>query len=128
MPNTTQKGTQEKAKSVFNDLGFSALEVAEVQVKVDLWRDLMRFMEPLNLTQKELAERLGIHQPDVSNLLKGRLSKFSIEAFVRFSVKLGLSFQASIRRPAKSRGAAKKVKSASLHKPRGATSVATPAA
>ena len=43
------------------------------------------------LTQTEVAEKLGISQPRVSNLLKGKGEKFSIDALLTMLFKLGFS-------------------------------------
>jgi predicted XRE-type DNA-binding protein len=42
-----------------------------------------------NWTQKEAAEILGVTQPRVSDLMRGRISVFSIDALVGFIGKLG---------------------------------------
>jgi predicted XRE-type DNA-binding protein len=85
--------------SVFDDLALTSIEIAEAKIKSDLWRDLVAHIAPLQLTQKELAEKLDVHQPDVSNLLNGKLSKFSVETFIRYAVKLGLGFEAKFTSP-----------------------------
>jgi predicted XRE-type DNA-binding protein len=55
----------------------------------------------LNLTQKELARRLGVHQPEVSHLLNGKLSKFSAGTLISYAVKLGLGVTVEITAPGK---------------------------
>jgi predicted XRE-type DNA-binding protein len=85
--------------SIFDDLGLSAEEVREAKVKADLWRDLVGHITPLRLTQKELAKTLQVHQPDVSNLLSGKLSKFSVDALVGYAIRLGLGVEARITAP-----------------------------
>jgi hypothetical protein len=42
---------------------------------------------------------LGIHQPDVSNLLNGRVSKFSVGKLIQFAGKLNLVVQVKITKP-----------------------------
>ena len=42
-----------------------------------------------NLTQKEVAATLDISQPRVSNLLKGKMDKFSIDSLLEMLFKLG---------------------------------------
>ncbi len=81
---------------VLHDLGFSQAELVELKVKADLWRDLIACITPLALTQKELAQRLGVHQPEVSHLLAGKLSKFSVGSLIQYAVKMGLGVQVKI--------------------------------
>ena len=44
-----------------------------------------------NLTQAEAARRLGITQPRLSDLLRGRIESFSLDALVSLAAKAGLS-------------------------------------
>ena len=42
-----------------------------------------------SLTQKDVALRLGVSQPRISNLMNGRLDKFSFDMLIIFARKLG---------------------------------------
>jgi predicted XRE-type DNA-binding protein len=44
-----------------------------------------------NLTQAEAARRLGVTQPRLSDLLRGRIESFSLDALVSLAAKAGLS-------------------------------------
>lgn len=81
---------------VLHDLGLSHAELVELKVKTELWRDLVSFITPLALTQKQLAQRLGVHQPEVSHLLAGKLSKFSVGSLIQYAVKMGLGVKVKI--------------------------------
>lgn len=41
------------------------------------------------ITQKELADKLGVSQPRISNLFNGRLDKFSIDMLLKFTLIYG---------------------------------------
>ena len=84
---------------IFDDLGLSHAEALEAKVKADLWRDLIAHITPLALTQKELARRLAVHQPEVSHLLNGKLSKFSAGTLIQYAVKLDLQVQVKLTAP-----------------------------
>ena len=75
---------------VFDDLGFSPEEALEVKIKADIWRALMRYIEQRRLSQADLVRKLKAHQPDVSNLLKGKISRFSITKLIQFADRLDL--------------------------------------
>jgi predicted XRE-type DNA-binding protein len=94
---------------VLNDLELSPAELAELKVKADLWRDLIACITPLRLTQKELAQRLGVHQPEVSHLLAGKLSKFSFGSLIQFAVKMGLDVKMKVTGGKRVRGAVKSI-------------------
>jgi predicted XRE-type DNA-binding protein len=63
--------------NVFADLGLSNPE--ERLLKAELVRKISEIITNLNLTQVQVAEILGIDQPKVSLLIRGRLSGFSTD-------------------------------------------------
>jgi predicted XRE-type DNA-binding protein len=73
--------------NVFADLGFA--EPDEMLLKAELARRIGHAIKKRNLTQVEAAEILGIDQPKVSALTRGRLTLFSIDRLLRFLVALG---------------------------------------
>lgn len=85
--------------NVLDDLGFSASEALEIKVKAEIYRDLLQYIKEREFTQGELGARLGIHQPDVSNLLNGRVSKFSVGKLIKFAGKLNLGAQVRLTKP-----------------------------
>ena len=109
MPNATNKPTHVTKGSVLDDLGLSRAELTELKVKGDLWRDLVAHIKSLALTQKELAQRLGVHQPEVSNLLSGKLSKFSPGTLIQYAVKMNLNVQVTLTAPKVSKGIVKTI-------------------
>jgi predicted XRE-type DNA-binding protein len=84
---------------IFDDLGLTPQEALEAKVKNDLWRDLVAHIEHRALNQADLAHKLRIHQPDVSNLLRGKLSKFSTGKLIHFAVRLNLGVKVKLVEP-----------------------------
>jgi predicted XRE-type DNA-binding protein len=80
--------------NVFADLGFSQREASELQMKAELTRQIYNRIKSLGLTQVRAAERLSISQPDVSKLMNGRHSGYSIERLI--SLLNGLSMDIDI--------------------------------
>jgi predicted XRE-type DNA-binding protein len=68
--------------NVFADLGFDNPE--EMQLRADLVQQLREIITLRKLTQTAAAQLLGIRQPDLSALLRGRLTKYSLERLLRF--------------------------------------------
>lgn len=99
--------TEESAKAtlgsgnVFADLGLENSE--ELLAKAELIRHINAVIDNGGYTQKELANRLGVHQPQVSLLRRGALGNFSLERLLHFVVLLG--GQVDIRIGVKSAGA-----------------------
>jgi predicted XRE-type DNA-binding protein len=79
--------------SVLDELGFEASEALEIKVKAEIYRELLKHIHERGYSQKQLAGVLDIHQPDASNLLNGRVSKFSVGKLIKFAGKLNLGAQ-----------------------------------
>lgn len=75
--------------NVFADLGFDAAEAAILQMRASLMSDLRAYIEKNNLTQMAAAERLGISQSRVSDLVRGKWEKFSLEMLITLESRLG---------------------------------------
>jgi predicted XRE-type DNA-binding protein len=73
--------------NVFADLGVANPE--EANTKADLAIQINRIIDRRGLTQIEAARLLGINQPKVSALMRGKLTGFSIERLLRFLARLG---------------------------------------
>src|SRR5262249_18420660 len=73
--------------NVFADIGLSNPE--ERLAKAELAHEICQLIESAGLTQSQAAKRLGIDQPKVSMLMRGRLKDFSTERLMRFLVLLG---------------------------------------
>jgi len=65
--------------NVFLDVGFSPREAAELKVKAQLALRIHDRIRQLGLTQVKAAEQLGVSQPDVSKLMNGRHTRYSVE-------------------------------------------------
>ena len=73
--------------SVFEDLGFSDAETMEL--KAELSRKISSIIQHRHLSQAQAASLLGIDQPKISALMRGKLSGFSVERLFRFLTILG---------------------------------------
>ncbi|MGO9438119.1 MAG: helix-turn-helix domain-containing protein [Terracidiphilus sp.] len=77
--------------NVLEDLGFSAEEVREMEIKHEIWVPIRAEIEAQKLTQAQLARTLQIHQPDASLLLRGQIARFSITRLLQFADRLQLA-------------------------------------
>jgi predicted XRE-type DNA-binding protein len=68
--------------NVFRDLGLADADV--LQAKADLVFKISAIIEKRELSQVEAAQILGVTQPKISALLRGRLDGFSLERIMRF--------------------------------------------
>jgi predicted XRE-type DNA-binding protein len=81
--------------NVFADLGLP--DAPELQAKADLAFEISRTIDQRGLTQNEAAEILGVDQPKVSALVRGRLDGFSMERLYRFLNALGKDVEIVVR-------------------------------
>jgi len=85
------KKTTKSSGNVFVDLGFDPAEAAVLQMRANLMSDLRLYIEKQKLTQAEAAKRLGIAQSRVSDLVRGKWDKFSLEMLITLEARLGLT-------------------------------------
>lgn len=83
--------------NVFRDLGFPKREAAHLLVRSDLIIALTRILKERKLTQVRAARLLGVTQPRVSDLVRGRIDLFSIDSLVEMLAKLGVSVSLKTR-------------------------------
>ena len=62
-------------------------------MRADLMAKLRLWIRDSELTQEEAAERLGITQSRVSNLVRGQWKKFSLDMLLTLAAKAGLQFK-----------------------------------
>jgi len=87
--------------NVFADLGLSNPE--ERLAKADLALAISRAIKERGLKQREAAVLMGIDQPKVSHVLRGRLADFSAERLMTFLMGLGRDLEIVVRPAPKSR-------------------------
>lgn len=80
---TDEIAVTESSGNVFEDLGFAA--PAEALLKAELARQISAIIRDRGLRQVAAARILGVDQPKVSALLRGRLSGFTIDRLVRYA-------------------------------------------
>ncbi|MGB8684750.1 MAG: helix-turn-helix transcriptional regulator [Candidatus Binatus sp.] len=73
--------------NVFRDLGLP--DADELDIKANLAIKIGKIIAQRGLSQIKAAAVLGIDQPKVSAIVRGRLEKFSIERLCQFLTRLG---------------------------------------
>ena len=73
--------------NVFADLGYA--DAKERTLKVELALEVNRLLKQRKLTQAQAADLLGMVQPHVSDLVRYRLNRFSVERLMQFLTRLG---------------------------------------
>lgn len=83
--------------NVFADLGFDADEAANLQMRSTLMIALRKRLTLLGATQAEAARLLGVSQPRVSDLLRGKIERFSVDTLIKMLGQLGAEVRVSVR-------------------------------
>jgi len=76
--------------NVFTDLGFAPEEAENLRLRAALMMEVERFIAREGLTQARAAERLGVSQPRISDLVRGKIDRFSIDTLVNMLARAGI--------------------------------------
>jgi predicted XRE-type DNA-binding protein len=73
-------------ESIFDDLGFDAAEASNLKIRAALMLAIEQELDKQKLTQAKL---LGVAQPRISDIRRGKIQLFTIDALVNMLAKLG---------------------------------------
>ncbi|MDQ0651674.1 helix-turn-helix domain-containing protein [Pseudomonas cedrina] len=82
---TNQKLPTERFNCVWDALEDTPQEAANMRLRSKLLLELCSTIRSWELSQKEAAQRLGISQPRLNDVLNGKIDKFSLDALVNLS-------------------------------------------
>lgn len=85
-----KKKVTESSGNIFLDLGFPPHEAEVLLMRATLAEALRRWMEREDLTQAKVAKRLGITQPRVSEITRGKVELLSLDYLVGLCAKAGI--------------------------------------
>ncbi len=83
--------------NVFRDLGFGREEAEHLLVRSDLMIQVQKIIASRGLKQKSAAKILGVTQPRVSALLRGRIDLFSTDALIDILARLGAQVRLTVK-------------------------------
>jgi len=83
--------------NVFRDLGFSEEEAEHLKIRSDLMIQLQKVIASRGLKQAQAARILGVSQPRVSDLLRGRIDLFSTDSLIDMLARLGVRVSVILR-------------------------------
>lgn len=86
--------------SVWDAIEDTREAAANMRVRADLMIEVQRYVKGSKLTQAEAAKRLGITQPRLNDLLRGRIDKFSVDALVIMLTRVGKRVTLRVRKAA----------------------------
>lgn len=83
--------------NIFRDLGFGVDEAAHLQLRSDLMIQLRKRLTALGATQAQAARLLGVSQPRISDLMRGKIDRFSVDTLVKLLGMTGADVRVSVR-------------------------------
>ena len=86
--------------NIFLDLGFSKDEAENLKLRAELMMKIENFYRLSGTTQAEAARQLGLTQPRLNDLLKGKIDKFSLDALVNMLAKAGMRIEVKVKKAA----------------------------
>ena len=75
--------------SVWDALADSPEQAANLRARAELMRQIAAIVKASDWTQAEAARQCGVSQPRMNDLLRGRVSRFSIDALVNIATAIG---------------------------------------
>ena len=86
--------------NVFIDLAFDKAEAENLKLRSELMMRIEEFYRKSGMTQAAAAKSLGLTQPRLNALLKGRIGLFSLDALVKVASRAGLNVRLVVRKAA----------------------------
>ncbi len=75
--------------NIFEDLGFDTREASKLKIKAQLMCQISEWIKDKKLKQEEASHLLHITRPRVSDVLRGKSGKFTIDALVDMLERIG---------------------------------------
>lgn len=76
-------------ENIWDAIADTAGESANMQAKAELMRQIVAIIKKNGWNQVEAAQHCGITQPRLNDMLRGRISLFSLDALVNIAVAIG---------------------------------------
>ncbi len=92
--------SEQRFDSVWDAIEKSPVEAANMKARSDLMIAIRETVDGWNVTQAEAAKRLGLTQPRINDLVRGRIDKFSLDALMNLASHAGLAVRIEVSRPA----------------------------
>ncbi len=93
----TRVRTTSSRGNVFRDLGFPEPEAENLRIRSELMMHVTKTIRRRGWTQSEAAKCMRVTQPRISDLVRGRIDRFSVDALIELCSRCGLSVRCTVR-------------------------------
>lgn len=83
--------------NIFEDIGFPAHEARLLQLRSELMINLHGIITTRKLTQARAAKLFGVTQPRISDLVRGKIDRFSVDTLLEMLHRAGAEFDLTVR-------------------------------
>jgi predicted XRE-type DNA-binding protein len=87
---------EDSYSSVFDALADTPAEAANMTARADLLLVIREKVKDWNVTQDAAAARLGLTRPRLSDLMRGKIEKFSLDALINIATAAGFKLHIQI--------------------------------
>ena len=84
------------SENVFVDCGFPPAEAENLRIRAKMMMALTRYIEERKITQSRAAKVMGVSQPRISDLVRGKIGLFTIDTLVNMVTAAGLRVDVDI--------------------------------
>lgn len=84
--------------NAFEAVGFRPAEAEHLRIRADLMLEVERLIAARGFTQAEAAKVLHVTQPRISDLMRGKIDRFSIDTLVEMLSRAGADVTIKVRR------------------------------
>jgi predicted XRE-type DNA-binding protein len=82
--------TKKSTGNVFADLGFHGEQAENLRIRAMLMAEAEQFIKRKGLSQAQAAARMGVSQPRISDLVRGKIGVFSVDSLIAMLSAVGL--------------------------------------
>jgi predicted XRE-type DNA-binding protein len=84
------------SENVFVDCGFPPAEAENLRIRAKLMMALTSYIHERKMTQARAARIMGVSQPRISNLVRGKIGLFTIDTLVNMVAAAGLKVDVDV--------------------------------
>ncbi|MBI2718008.1 MAG: XRE family transcriptional regulator [Rhizobiales bacterium] len=86
--------------NIWDAIEDSPAEAVNMRARAEIMMAIRSMVESWGITQARSAKRLGVTQPRMNDLLRGRIDKFSLDTLMQLATRAGLTIEWHVVRPA----------------------------
>jgi predicted XRE-type DNA-binding protein len=83
-------------ENIFVDCGFPPTEAENLRIRAKMMMALTGYIQERKITQSRAARIMGVSQPRISDLVRGKIGRFTIDTLVNMVTAAGLRVDVDI--------------------------------